>query len=115
MNAAMQTMMPMMNSMMGGMNPMMMNPMMMGGMTPMMGMMGGMPGMTMPMMMCKMTCTMAPNGTMTCEMAPMDDSMKEIFKQCCQNMMSMMGAGMPMMVNCGGMMMMCMMPAKMTN
>ena len=36
MNAAMQTMMPMMNSMMGGMNPMMIDPMM-NGMMPMMG------------------------------------------------------------------------------
>ena len=39
--------------------------------------------------------------------------MKDMFKQCCQNMMSMMSAGMPMMMNCGGMMMMCMTPAKM--
>lgn len=110
MNTAMQ-MMPMMGNMMGGMNPMMMN-----GIMPMMGMpmMGGMPGMAMPMpmMMCKMTCTMTPNG-MTCEMTPMDASMKDMFMQCCQNMMSMMNTGMPMMVNCGGMVMMCMMPAKM--
>jgi hypothetical protein len=105
-------MMPMM-PMMGGMNPMMMNPMM-GGMA-MMGMPGmGMPamGMPMPMMMCKMTCSMAPNGMMTCEMAPMDPSMKDMFMQCCQNMMAMMGNGMPMMMNCGGMMMMGMMAAK---
>jgi hypothetical protein len=105
MNTAMQTMMPMM----GSMNPMMMNPMMAG--MPMMGMMN-MPGMAMPMMMCKMTCTMAPNGMMTCEMGPMDDTMKDAFMQCSQTMMTMMGAGMPMMMNCGGMMMMCTMPAK---
>lgn len=110
MNAAMQTMMPMM-PMMGGMppmmmNPMMMNPMMMGGM-PMTGMM---PGMAMPMMMCKMTCTMTPGGAMSCEMSPMDPAMKDMFMQCCQNMMAMMGAGMPMMMSCGGMMMMGMMP-----
>ena len=113
MNTAMQ-MMPMM-PMMGGMNPMMMNPMMM---NPMMGgmpmMMPGMamPGMAMPMMMCKMTCNMAPNGMMTCEMAPMDPAMKDMFMQCCQTMMTMMGNGMPMMMNCGGMTMMGMMAAK---
>ena len=48
----------------------MMNGMMpMGGMMPMNGM------MTMPTMMCQMTCTMTVNG-MTCEMTPMDASMK---------------------------------------
>lgn len=99
MSAAMQPM-----PMMGAMNPMMMNSMM--------PMMGGMPGMAMPMMMCKMTCTMTPDG-MTFDMTPMDSSMKDMFMQCCQNMMAMMSAGMPMMMNCGGMMMMCMMPAKM--
>ncbi|HEY0328305.1 MAG TPA: hypothetical protein VGC77_04325 [Rhodopseudomonas sp.] len=108
MNTAMQSMMPMM----GGMSPMMMNPMMMNPMmmNPMMGMMNGMPGMAMPMIMCKMTCRMTPNGMMSCEMAPMDDSMKDMFAQCCQNMMSMMATGMPMMMSCGGMMMMGMMP-----
>lgn len=84
---------------------------------PMMGMPGmGMPGMAMPMplpmMMCKMTCSMSPDGTMTCEMAPMDAAMKDMFMQCCQNMMAMMGNGMPMMMSCGGMMMMGMMPTK---
>lgn len=98
MNTAMQ-MMPMM----AGMNPMMMN-----GMMPMMGGMSAM-AMPMPMMMCKMTCTMTANG-MTCEMSPMDASMKDMFMQCCQNMMNV---GMPMMINCGGMMMMCAMPTKM--
>lgn len=106
MNTAMP-MMPMPMPMMGGMpammNPMMMNPMMAG-----MSMMG-MPGMAMPMMMCKMTCTMSPNGTMSCEMAPMDPAMKDMFMQCCQNMMTMMTGGMPMMMSCGGMMMMGMM------
>jgi hypothetical protein len=38
--------------------------------------------------------------------------MKDMFMQCCQNMMTMMGNGMPMMMNCGGMMMMGLMPAK---
>ena len=95
MNTAMQMMpMPMM---MGGM----MNPMMSGSMTPM-------PMMTMPMMMgCQMKCTMTPNG-MTCEMMPLNPSMKDMFMKCCEGMMNMMQMGMPMMVNCGGMMMMCM-------
>jgi hypothetical protein len=92
--------------MMGGMmNPMMsgsmMNPMMAGGMmNPVM--MGGM-----PMMGCQMKCTMTANG-ITCEMMPMDPAMKDMFMKCCENMMSMMQMGMPMMMNCGGMMMMCM-------
>ncbi|MBB5046920.1 cobyrinic acid a,c-diamide synthase [Rhodopseudomonas rhenobacensis] len=38
--------------------------------------------------------------------------MKDMFMQCCQNMMAMMGNGMPMMMSCGGMMMMGMMPTK---
>ena len=113
MNTAMQMMpmmqmpmpMPVMGAMPGMMNPMMMNPMMAG-----MSMMG-MPGMAMPMpmMMCKMTCTMTPAGTMTCEMSPMDPAMKDMFMQCCQTMMTAMAGGMPMMMNCGGMMMMGMM------
>ena len=85
---------------------MMMNGMMpMGGMMPMNGM------MTMPTMMCQMTCTMTVNG-MTCEMTPMDASMKDMFMQCCQNMMNMANNGMPMMMCCGGMAMMCVMPTK---
>ncbi|WP_245431007.1 hypothetical protein [Rhodoplanes roseus] len=57
-----------------------------------------------------MTCTMTPTG-MTCEMAPMDPSMKDMFMQCCQTMCTMTANGMPMMMGCGGMMMCCM-PAK---
>lgn len=107
MNSAMPAMMPMM----GGMMPNMMMPMM-NGMMPMMNMpmmastmMGGM----MPSMMCRTTCTMTADG-MTCEMKPMDPAMKDMFMQCCQHMMNMMTMGMPMMMNCGGMTMMCMMP-----
>ena len=102
--------MPMMNNMMAGMmpmmgmmNPMMMNPMMMNGMMPMM---SGM--MPMPMMMCKVTCRMTGNG-MVCEMMAMDDASKDMFTECCKRMTSMMNAGMPMMMACGGMMMMGMM------
>ena len=54
-----------------------------------------------------MTCTMTPTG-MTCEMAPMDAAMKDMFMECCQRMTSMMTMGMPMMMTCGGMAMMCM-------
>jgi hypothetical protein len=89
--------MPMMGGM--GMGMPMMNPMMMNGM----GMMGGM--MPMPVMMCKMTCKMTANG-MVCEMMPMDDASKDMFMECCKRMTSMMGAGMPMMMACGGMPMM---------
>lgn len=98
MNTAMQMMpMPMM---MGGM----MNPAMAGGMMPMM----NMPMMGMPMMMpCQVKCTMTSTG-MTCEMMPMDPSMKDMFTKCCESMMNMMQMGMPMMMCCGGMMMMCM-------
>jgi hypothetical protein len=45
---------------------------------------------------------------MTCEMKPMTGMTMEMFKQCCDCMMAMMNAGMPMMMCCGGMpMMMC--------
>ena len=96
MNTAMQMMpMPMM---MGGM----MNPAMAGSMMPMMNMMG------IPMMMaCQMKYTMTPTG-MTCEMTPVDPSMKDMFMKCCESMTNMMQMGMPMMMCCGGMMMMCM-------
>jgi hypothetical protein len=61
----------------------------------------------MPMMMCKMTCTMTANG-MTCEIMPMDRAMKDIMMmQCCKQVMTMMGNGMPMMMMCGGMGMCC--------
>ena len=50
---------------------------------------------------------MTPTG-MTCEMMPMDPAMKDMFMKCCESMMNMMQMGMPMMMGCGGMMMMCM-------
>ncbi|MGQ4274527.1 hypothetical protein [Terrihabitans sp. B22-R8] len=50
---------------------------------------------------------MTANG-MTCEMMPMDESMKDMFMACCQQMMNMGMMGMPMMMNCCGMTMMCM-------
>ena len=93
--------------MMGGMMPSMMGMPMMGGMMPpMMGMpaMGGM----MPMMMCQMTCETGADGSMTCKMMPMAGMSKEMFETCCKTMMTMMAGGMPCMMCCGGMMMMCM-------
>ena len=92
MNPAMQ-MIPMPMMMGGMMNPMMPAPMM------------PMPGMA--MMGCQMKCTMTPTG-MTCEMMPLDGAMKDIFMKCCEAMCSMMQMGMPMMINCGGMTIMCM-------
>lgn len=99
MNPAMQ-MMPQMMPMMGGMMPQMG----MNGMMPMMmpQMMGMMP---MPMMMCEMTCTMTANGMM-CEMKPMAGMDQAMFMEACKRMMSMIQSGMPMMMACGGMMMM---------
>ena len=110
MNPAMN-MMPMMNNMM----PAMMNPMM-GGMMPMMSGMPMMNGAMMPMMasmpmmmmMGAMKCTMTAEG-MVCEMKPMEGMDKDMFMECCKRMMAMTGAGMPMMMMCGGMMMMCQM------
>jgi hypothetical protein len=46
---------------------------------------------------------------MVCEMMPMDDMSKDMFMDYCKRMMTMMGNGMPMMMACGGMMMMGMM------
>ena len=75
--------------------------------------MNAMPAMMpMPMMMAHMTCAMTPEG-MTCEMKPMDGMTMEMFTQCCERMMAMMTAGMPMMMACAGMpMMMCAMETK---
>jgi hypothetical protein len=42
----------------------------------------------------------------------MDDSMKDMFMECCQRMMTMMNMGVPMMMACGGMTM-CATPGKM--
>lgn len=96
--------------------PTMMPMPMMGSMMPMTGIMpmpmtGGMM-MPMAMMMCKMTCSMTPTG-MKCEMTPMDESMKDMFMECRERMMTTMGTGMPMMAMCGGMTMMCVTPGKM--
>jgi hypothetical protein len=98
---------------MSGMMPMMggmMSPMQMGGMMPMMS--GMMPGMMpqmqmggmMPGMMCRMSCEMAADGSMTCTMMPMEGMSADMFKMCCENMMRMMEMGMPCMMMCGGMM-----------
>ena len=116
----MGNMMPGMMPMMGGMMPQMPSMMpMMGGMMPqmqmpgMMPMMGGMmPGMMpqmqmggmMPGMMCRMSCEMAADGSMTCTMMPMEGMSADMFKMCCENMMRMMEMGMPCMMMCGGMM-----------
>ena len=64
------------------------------------------------MMMCKMSCAMAKDGMMTEMMTdgPFDDGHVQ---ECCEDMMSMMAMGAPMMMKCGGMMMMCMTPTKM--
>lgn len=101
-------MMPMQMPMSGMMNPMMMP---MGGMMNpmMMGMPMTMPGM-MPPMMCRMSCEMTADG-MKCCMMPMEGTSMETFTECCNRMMAMMAAGMPMMMMCGGMPMMMMMPA----
>jgi hypothetical protein len=99
----MPTMGGMMPQNMAGMMPHMMGmmPQMMGGMMP--HMMGGM----MPVMMCHVSCEMGADG-MTCRMTPMGGMAKEMFDACCKTMMSMMDAGMPCMMHCGGMMMLCM-------
>ncbi|WP_165820049.1 hypothetical protein [Microvirga sp. KLBC 81] len=99
--------------MMSGMMPNMMPPMQMGGMMPMMpnmmpqmpmgGMMPMMGGM-MPGMMCRMSCEMAADGSMTCNMTPMEGMSADMFRMCCENMMRMMEMGMPCMMMCGGMM-----------
>lgn len=94
--------MSMMTSMMPMMGSMMPMPMM-GGMMPM-PMMGGM----MPMMMiAKMTCEMT-DTDMTCKVMPPEGMPMDMFKDCCQRMMTMMNSGMPCMMMCGNMMMMCM-------
>lgn len=91
----------------GMMNPMMMpmgmmNPMMMPGMNPMM--MSG-AGMMAPMM-CRMTCEMGKEGMM-CKVMPMDAAQMETMRERCNALLAMMAAGMPCVMMCGGMMMMC--------
>jgi hypothetical protein len=44
---------------------------------------------------------------MACEMMPMDPAMKSMFMACCDQMMSMMSMGMPMMMCCAGMPALC--------
>jgi len=87
--AAMQTPMPMMGGMMPGMMPMM------GGMMPM------------PMMM-KMSREMGADGMMTCRMMPMDGMPMETYTACRERMMTMVQQGMPCMMCCGGLIMICM-------
>jgi hypothetical protein len=62
------------------------------------------------MMMGSMKCSMTAEG-MVCEMKPMEGMDKDMFMECCKRMMSMMSGGMPVMMNCGGMMMCCTMAA----
>jgi hypothetical protein len=77
--------------MMNGMNPMMM------------GM--GMP-MMMPMpMMARMKMEMTKAG-MVCTMMPMEGMDMDMMTERCNAMNAMMAMGMPMMMSCGGMMMM---------
>ncbi|MGE3459650.1 MAG: hypothetical protein AB7O24_31345 [Kofleriaceae bacterium] len=91
--------MPQMPGMMPGMNPMM-SPMM----NPMMGMMQMMPmmmGMMQPVM-CKMSCEMTKDG-LTCKMTPVDPGHMDLMKDRVSMMMSMMQAGVPWVMFCGGM------------
>jgi hypothetical protein len=67
-------------------------------------MMGGMPGM-MPMM-CRMTMEMGKDG-MVCKVMPMEGANMDMLRERCESMMKMMAMGMPMMMMCGGSMMMC--------
>ncbi|MBC7743451.1 MAG: hypothetical protein H7061_14740 [Bdellovibrionaceae bacterium] len=61
---------------------------------------------TMPMMMGKMKCTMTATGMMW-ELMPLEGMSKEMFMEYCKAM-SKATINMPMMMNCGGLMMMCM-------
>ncbi|GJN56023.1 hypothetical protein TUM20286_57750 [Pseudomonas tohonis] len=73
---------------------------------PQMTMMPMMMGMPMPSMKCMMTCSMQGNGMM-CKMMPMQGMNMDMFKNCCALMMKMMECGMPMMMSCNGMPVMC--------
>jgi hypothetical protein len=54
-----------------------------------------------------MTCEMTAEG-MVCKMMPMGGMAMPAFTEACERMMAMMNMGMPCMMACGGMMMMCM-------
>ena len=66
-----------------------------------MSMMGGMSPM-----MCKMSFEMGKDG-MTCKMMPADAAQMDMMRERCTAMMAAMTAGMPCMMMCGGMMMVC--------
>jgi hypothetical protein len=78
-------------------------------MMPMMGMMNmpmmGM-NMGMPAMKCMMDCSLQ-GDMMLCKMMPMQGMSLDMLKNCCMLMNKMMDCGMPMMMSCNGMPMMC--------
>lgn len=75
-------------------------------MMPTMGMGMGMPMMGMAPMKCMMECSMQ-GDALHCRMMPMQGMDMEMFKNCCMLMAKMMECGMPMMMSCNGMPMMC--------
>ena len=97
--------MPGMGMPMMGMMPMMPNMMMpqMMGMMPQMGMMPPM-AMGVPMM-CKMTMEMGKDG-MVCKVMPTEGTTMDAMRERCESMMKMMASGLPVMMMCGGQMMM---------
>ncbi len=113
MGMPMMSMMPMMT----GMGMPMMMPMMTGMGMPMMSGTGMMPGAGMPMasammpMMCRMTMEMGKDG-MICKLMPMEGANMDLLRERCDAMTKMMASGMPMMMLCGGSMMMCTPAAK---
>lgn len=66
----------------------------------------GMPMMGMAPMKCMMECSMQ-GDALHCRMMPMQGMDMEMFKNCCMLMAKMMECGMPMMMSCNGMPMMC--------
>jgi hypothetical protein len=64
-----------------------------------------MPGM-MPMM-CRMTMELGKDG-MTCKVMPMEGTNLEMLRERCDTMTKLMAMGVPMMMMCGGAMMICM-------
>lgn len=66
----------------------------------------GMGMMGMAPMKCMMECSMQ-GDAMHCRMMPMQGMDMEMFKNCCMLMAKMMECGMPMMMSCNGMPMMC--------
>lgn len=75
---------------------------------PMMANMSAMPmmGMTLPPMKCMLECTLQ-GDQLVCMMTPMQGMDLDLFKNGCMLMMKMMDCGMPMMMSCNGMPMMC--------